>query len=175
MGDDAFDESTFTLEEFTLDPANETVSARIDIDQPLTVTRVGIGHETQSIASGSKINYGVGSIEVTMVLDVTGSMRGSKINSLKAAAKLGIQELLASNTPTDTNVRISMVPYSRAVNAGPLAKYVYADYNEPKSDAPVYDPRLDSMSPPYRRNMDPGQIRARLRCSGLSAPLPGPG
>ena len=50
------------------------------------------------------------------------------------------------------------MPYAYGVNAGPLAKYVYPDYRESKSDAPVYDPSfpagydVDAFQAPYKTN-----------------------
>lgn len=159
VGDDTFDATTYTLNNFTVDTASQTVSAEMNVDQPLTFLRIGTGKQTQPVASGSAASYGIGSIEVAMVLDVTGSMgsgSGSKLDNLKDAAKLGVAELLAANTPTDENVRISLVPYDYGVNAGPLAKYVYPDYVYSKSDAPVYDVRYDKTSASYDSAIDAG-------------------
>ncbi len=161
VGDDSFDSGTYTLKSFKLNTNTRTVSAEISVDQPLTFLRVGTGRPTQSVASYSATSYGIGSIEVAMVLDVTGSMgsgTGSKLQSLKDAATLGITELLKANTATDENVRISLVPYDFGVNAGVLAKYVYPDYDEAESDAPVYDASfaagydVDTFQAPYKTN-----------------------
>ncbi len=161
MGDDAFDTNVYALDSFTIDTDAQTVSAAVSTKQPLTLLRVGTGKTEQTVASYSKVAFGIGSIEVAMVLDVTGSMgsgNGSKLDNLMDAATLGVEELLAANTPTDTNVRISLIPYDYGVNAGPLAKYVYPDYKEAKSDAPVYDPSfaagydVDTFQAPYKTN-----------------------
>ena len=161
MGDNAFDSTTYTLKNFNLDMVAKTVSAEVEIDQNLTLLRVGVGKATQGVASFSAASFGLDSIEVAMVVDVTGSMGngpGSKLDNLKQAATLGITELLAANTPTDENIRISLVPYAYGVNASPLAKYVYPDYKESKSDAPVYDPSfpagydVDAFQAPYKTN-----------------------
>lgn len=159
VGDDTYDASTYTLKNFTLDTATQTVSAQMSVDQSLTFLRIGTGQKTQAVASGSAVSYGIGSIEVAMVLDVTGSMgsgSGSKLDNLKEAAKLGVAELLAANTATDENVRISLVPYDYGVNAGPLAQYVFPDYIYSKTDAPVYDARYDKTSASYDSTLDVG-------------------
>ncbi len=140
VGVDDLAKSPYSITNFTIDTTKQTVSATADFDQSLTFMRVGSSKTTQVVASKSAAAYGIGDIEVAMVLDVTGSMAGSRIRALKEAANLGIKELLAPNTATDTHVRISLVPYSDSINAGPLADYVYPDYNEAKSNAPVYDP-----------------------------------
>ncbi len=139
LGVDDLSASDYTVKNFKIDTANQTVSANADYDQSLTFLRVGSGQTTQVVASNSAASYGIGDIEVAMVVDVTGSMAGYNIASLKSAATLGVKELLSANTDTDENVRISLIPYSDSVNAGPLADYVYPDYKYSKSNAPVYD------------------------------------
>lgn len=60
-------------------------------------------------------------IEVAMVLDVTGSMKqNGKLQALKSAASDAIGILLP-NGSTGDRVRIGVVPYSSAVNAGGYA------------------------------------------------------
>lgn len=139
VGDDTFDTGTYALENFTLDTDNNTLAASVSIEQPLTFLRIGLDKSRQTVTSSSEVTFGIGTIEVAMALDVTGSMGGSRITALKSAASLGITELLSANSDTEENVRISLVPYSKAVNAGDLADYVYPDYLDPTSDAPVYD------------------------------------
>lgn len=139
LGIEDLPKSDYAVKNFKINPTDQTVSATADYKQSLTFMRVGSNHTSQVVASKSAASYGIGDIEVAMVLDVTGSMAGYNITSLKSAAKLGIQELLSANTNTDEHVRISLVPYSDSVNAGPLADYVYPDFWEAKSNAPVYD------------------------------------
>ncbi len=141
IGVDDLARSDYKVKNFKIDKASQTVTATAEIDQKLTFTRVANRQATHAVSSKSAASYGIGDIEVAMVLDVTGSMAGYRIQALKSAAKLGIEELMAPNTATDTHVRISLVPYSDSINAGPLASYVYPDYNEARSNAPVYDPK----------------------------------
>ncbi|MEO8651797.1 MAG: pilus assembly protein [Hyphomicrobiaceae bacterium] len=57
------------------------------------------------------------SIEVAMMLDVTGSMAGSKITDLKAAAK-DLIKILVWDDQSEHTSRIAVVPFSEAVNIG---------------------------------------------------------
>lgn len=139
LGIDDLPKSDYSVKNFKINTTDQTVSANADYDQALTFTQVGSSKTKQVVATKSAASYGIGDIEVAMVVDVTGSMAGYNLTSLKSAAKLGIKELLSANTKTDEHVRISLVPYSDSVNAGSLGKYVYPDYNEAKSNAPVYD------------------------------------
>jgi Flp pilus assembly protein TadG len=56
-------------------------------------------------------------IEVAMMLDVTGSMAGSKIADLKEAAK-DLVKILVWDDQSEHTSRIAVVPFSHAVNAG---------------------------------------------------------
>ncbi|MBK5951353.1 hypothetical protein CCR93_18055, partial [Rhodobium orientis] len=70
--------------------------------------------EAEAVAAGANA-------EVAMVLDVTGSMSGSKISNLKTAAKDLVDTLLEANGE-DKGIKVSMVPYAYAVNIGQAAK-----------------------------------------------------
>ena len=142
IGVDALEGSRYTISNVTINTTNQTVSAQASYDQDLDFISVGKVAQSQDVGSMSAATYGLSDIEVAMVLDTTGSMGGSKIVALREAATLGVQELLAVNHPGDEKVRISLVPYAYGVNAGPLAKYVYADFKSKKSDAPAFDEDL---------------------------------
>ena len=55
-------------------------------------------------------------IDLSLILDSSGSMRGEKMRYLKLAANQTVTSLL--NTSTDERIRIALVSFSTAVNAG---------------------------------------------------------
>jgi hypothetical protein len=55
-------------------------------------------------------------LELSLVLDVSGSMQGAKLNNLKNAANDFVQTLLDNDT--DNRTAISLVPYNGQVNLG---------------------------------------------------------
>jgi len=64
-------------------------------------------------------------VEVAMMLDVTGSMSGSKIKDLKAAAK-DLIEIVVQEDGDEDSPRIALIPFAEAVNVGTtLAPQVY--------------------------------------------------
>ncbi len=142
LGLDDLTSGQYEVVEVDIDDVNQEVTAIAKTDQNLTFMGTAKRSNTQVVSADSAASYGMSDIEVAMVLDITGSMSGNKISALKNAAKLGVQELLAMNTDTDENVRISLVPYSDAVNAGDLAKYVFPDFWLPKTKAPAFDAAL---------------------------------
>jgi Flp pilus assembly protein TadG len=67
------------------------------------------------------------SIEVAMMLDTTGSMAGSRITDLKAAAK-DLIKILVWDDQSEHTSRVALVPFSHAVNVGTVLGPVVA-YN----------------------------------------------
>lgn len=64
-------------------------------------------------------------IEVAMMLDITGSMAGSKIEDLREAAKDLIRIVVADDQSKQKS-RVALVPFSQAVNAGSVLGPVVA-------------------------------------------------
>ena len=56
-------------------------------------------------------------IEIVLVMDITGSMKGTKLENAKAAAKALIQKVLGDE-PSDKKIRFALVPFSGSVNVG---------------------------------------------------------
>jgi Flp pilus assembly protein TadG len=74
----------------------------------------------------SKVVYDMQAVELSMVLDITGSMKSNnKLGDLKVAAK-DVIDTLFDGAISDDNVRIAVAPYSASVNAGALASKVSA-------------------------------------------------
>ena len=74
---DDLDTRPYSVDSIVIDTNAQTVSATASIDQPLYLIKVGSEHETVNLASETAVAYGVGNVEIAMVLDVTGSMRGA--------------------------------------------------------------------------------------------------
>ena len=76
--------------------------------------------DTLPINVHSEVNRSAKNLEVAMVLDITGSMRGTKIDDLKAAA-LSMVDIVVKDVQTPYTSRMSVVPYSMGVNMGSRA------------------------------------------------------
>jgi len=63
------------------------------------------------------------SVEIAMMLDITGSMAGQKIADLKAAAT-DLIDIVVWQDQTEYTSRIALVPFSQTVNVGNLADAV---------------------------------------------------
>lgn len=100
---------------FTPDTTAQTISGSVTCDMPLTIASL-VGKDTLAVTPTATAAYGSEQIEVALMLDVSGSMRGQRLTDLKAAANSLIDTLIpVSNTG---KVRIALAPYATAVNAG---------------------------------------------------------
>ena len=95
---------------------NSTVTGQAAAKVPTTFL-AAVGVDVIDVDVMSKINFGTGTLELALVLDVTRSMDGAKLDGLKSAADDLVEQLFdAAGKPED--VKISLVPFSHYVNVG---------------------------------------------------------
>lgn len=122
-----------------------TFSVHLEATQPTTFMRLAniitMQHRIHTEASvGNAVP-----VEVALVLDVTGSMSGSRIAGLKSAAKGMLDTLL---DPKDSQAKVAIVPFSDYVNVGlgnrnkPWIS-VPADYSETSYQCTTSKPVLE--------------------------------
>ncbi|MEO6012103.1 MAG: pilus assembly protein TadG-related protein [Devosia sp.] len=79
------------------------------------VQLVGVKQFTTNLQS--EVTQSSDNLEISLSLDITGSMAGSKIDSLKSASKLLISYVI-KDTQTPTYTRMAIVPWAAGVNVG---------------------------------------------------------
>jgi Flp pilus assembly protein TadG len=85
---------------------------------PTTLTAIA-GFRTVPISATSTVKWGLGHVEVALVLDNTGSMSGTKLTRLKDAAADLVDALAASTNTSDANaLKVSVVPFAATVKIG---------------------------------------------------------
>jgi len=107
------------IDEPVIDTAARTISVSASTRVPTSFIRLaGAGLEEIEVGVSAQAIYPK-SVEATLVLDVTGSMGGSKIAALRDAATDFVNTLVPPET-ADANekIRISVVPYATGVNVG---------------------------------------------------------
>jgi Flp pilus assembly protein TadG len=111
------------LENITVvvDRVINSVQLVADIKLPVTISAV-MGKEYLTVKVKSSAVFDVKDVEVSMMLDVSGSMDGSKIADLRAAATDLVDIMLPADKPNDNKVAIA--PFSTSVNAGSLSNAV---------------------------------------------------
>jgi Flp pilus assembly protein TadG len=76
------------------------------------------GMKEVNVGAQATVNVGAQALELALVLDNTGSMAGSKIANLKAAAT-NLVNILETEMSSYADVRIGLVPFAEYVNIGP--------------------------------------------------------
>ena len=108
---------------FTIDSSTGKVSVQVNATIN-TVFGQLVGVDTMDIGVTATAESEGKNVELAMVLDVTGSMQGSKLADLKTAAEGVVDALLTNVTNSTTTRRIALVPFAEAVNAGSLSRSV---------------------------------------------------
>lgn len=111
-------ELTGSLTGVTVDQGLNFRSVRAEtrtVTRPYFMHMLGI-EELRSNAAGTAEERRT-NVEIAMVLDISGSMAGTKLTNLKSAATEFVTDILAEDA--ENRVSISVVPYSGQVNIGP--------------------------------------------------------
>jgi Flp pilus assembly protein TadG len=107
---------TYGAVQVTIDRANGSVTVRSDVSVPTSFTRV-VGYNAVTMSNESTASLMTKSVELAMVLDITGSMnRNNRLQDMQDAAKQVIDILLPEGA--NNGNRIALVPYSASVNIG---------------------------------------------------------
>lgn len=104
----------YTLDSVTLDGNEISAVATSEVD--MTLARV-LGVEHVPVSISSSIVRNLDKVELALVLDNTGSMKGTKIATLRDAASQLVTSLAAS-TLDPADLRVGLVPFSMTVNVG---------------------------------------------------------
>ncbi len=88
-----------------------------------------LGMDTLTVSGVASAMERVGNVEVSLVLDVSGSMAGTRLTNLKTAAKDFVKTLLSDDD--EGRVLITLVPYNGQVNLGPYLSSKYTVTNTP--------------------------------------------
>jgi Flp pilus assembly protein TadG len=115
----------FVLDKLVIDRTAKTIEATAYANVNLAFPIFSAKDPRVSISSAAV--YSDKTIEVAMMLDVTGSMAGQKIKDLKTAAENAVDAFLAGQKPENPRVRVSIVPYADAVNTGALSNVVHKE------------------------------------------------
>jgi hypothetical protein len=107
---------TYTVTES--DDGELSVSSRIMM--PLIIGRI-ISKDDIRIQVRSDALMGGADLEVSLILDTTGSMSGSRITALRQAA-MDFVDIVVNDVQDPYYSKVAVVPYAVAVNAGPLAE-----------------------------------------------------
>lgn len=112
-------DTTSSIDSVAIDNEKGEVTAVAQVTTKTNILRMA---SIDEMISGFKstVALGVSDFDVVMVLDNSGSMAGSKISTLKTAAKDLVSTLIAMNNVTTRTdrVQIGVVPFAASVNVG---------------------------------------------------------
>jgi Flp pilus assembly protein TadG len=90
------------------------VSAEGTVD---TIFMQMFGFKSLRVGASAEARRSPRTYEVSLIVDVTGSMRGARINALRDASRVFVRSLLPEVTDSD-RILINIVPYTASVNIG---------------------------------------------------------
>ena len=130
------DHVTWQNVKFVADRTTGTITASADVTMPALFGAISANLSTFNFTPTSNVVYKPKKIELSLVLDITGSMcdtppsnannacsSGAKLSALKNAAD-DMVEALANTDPAYGAIRVAIAPYSASVNAGSFANAV---------------------------------------------------
>ena len=112
-----------------------TIAASASGKVDLTMARL-IGFTEMPISATSEAIRSLGKVEVVLVLDNTGSMRGTKLTKLKDAAEALVESLVDATTEPE-DLKIALVPFSQTVNVG--SQYRNAAWIDTNARSSIHD------------------------------------
>ena len=111
--------STYKL---TVTPSKGQIYLQVDGKVPTTLSAIA-GITEMPIKSTSTVKWGLSHVEIALVLDNTGSMAGTKLETLKTAATDLVTTLQKTSDTTDPqSLKVSVVPFSHTVKIGSTYK-----------------------------------------------------
>lgn len=111
---------TATVSSVTVDTTNGKIDIYASISVPTAFVQL-VGVHSISANLQSEVQRGSKDLEVSVALDTTGSMAGSKIAALISAmdtANTGLIDMVVQTTQTPTYSKMAIVPWTNAVNMG---------------------------------------------------------
>lgn len=116
---DGFMNATTSPLVITPDDANKKLTVAGQATVPTTFMRV-LGIDTMDVSTSTEIVLDSQNVEVSLVLDVTGSMAGQRIVDLRSAAN-ELVDIVVQDQQAPFYSKVGLVPYSMAVNVGGYA------------------------------------------------------
>ena len=113
--------------------SGNSIVASASTEMPMLMMQI-FGKQAMDLAVNCSSTMGVGNSDVTMVLDVTGSMGtslsggGTRLSALKTAVKNFYTTVDTATNGSNARIRYAFVPFSTTVNVGELLMDENPDY-----------------------------------------------
>ncbi len=130
------------LPTITISEDAEVITLTADATVGTTMMRV-LGFDQLAVTAETEVTRDVRGLELVLVMDNTGSMKGSKINTMKSAAQ-DLINILYGERETVDNFWVGLVPYTATVNIGTDNLDWLDNYDSALYDQDTYDPEVAS-------------------------------
>lgn len=114
------DQTTFTLNNDSVVIANSKVDVKTLVANIFLPPYGKFMDDYLPVGAHSEVDRSSKNIEVGLVLDITGSMSGSKIRDLQSAAR-DLVDIVVQDVQSPYYTRMAVIPYSIGVNVGSYA------------------------------------------------------
>jgi Flp pilus assembly protein TadG len=114
------DQTTFSLNSDSVVVANAKVDVKTLVASLVLPPYGKFMDDYLPVGAHSEVNRSSKNIEVGLVLDITGSMSGSKIRDLQSAAR-DLVDIVVQDVQSPYYTRMAVIPYSIGVNVGAYA------------------------------------------------------
>jgi len=134
-----------------LSTSGNTIVVSVSGSVPTTFMRLAnIDHV--SVGASTTVLVGMGTAEVAIALDNSGSMTGSKIAALKTAASNLVDTLFAAaqNSQETDPIKIAVVPFAAGVNVG--SQYANASWIDTENNNPYHADAQKAYGAPSNTN-----------------------
>lgn len=131
--DENIEGTSQTALDISADVSGNAITATASTQMPMLLMQI-FGRESMDLAVNCSSTMGVGNSDVTMVLDVTGSMGtslstgGTRLSALKTAVKNFYTTVDMATQGSNARIRYAFVPFSTTVNVGELLLDKDPDY-----------------------------------------------
>lgn len=114
--------ATITGPTVAINPGNNTISLDASANMSTSLMRV-LGLNNMEVGGNTEVKLSSVNLEVSLVLDITGSMDGQPIVDLREAAK-DLVDIIVKDSQSPHYSKVALVPYSAGVNVGSYAAQV---------------------------------------------------
>ena len=119
---DGYMNSTIDGPHVTPDDVNKTITLDASANMGTSLMRI-VGIDSMAVGASSQVTLSSRDLEVSVILDITGSMGGSKITDLISAAT-DLVNIVVQDDQTPHYSKAALIPFSQGVNVGGYAAQV---------------------------------------------------
>ena len=146
-----FSNATGSTKKLNVNFSGNDIVVSVSGSMPTTFMKL-VNIETIDLQASSTVTVGMGTLEVALALDNSGSMAGSKLSALKTAANDLVDTLFdsAKGSTKPDPIKIAVVPFAAGVNVG--SEYASASWMDTGAKNPYHADAQEKYGSPTVNN-----------------------